>query len=312
MQVIEPKTELVTETGYKKIERAGRICYKSEDKITDTSHQQFIKNIISREHDSVLAHESLILHLGTSKEHKEILQKIILTTPIAVKDRIIPLQAKNGDVFIVGNIRAWREVLSIMGDEQLIKTFKDAYGLLFFDFEDYDVTPIENAFTPISGVEFDQLQALYLMRESIYFRFSRAASHQLVRHTGVEAISQASQRYCNYSKSKFENSINFIQPETFKSADRKVQISWLENRVNDEREYMAYISAGIKPEDARSCLPNATATEMIVTAHLSEWLHIINVRTDKHAQGEIKGSIEIVKNLLHEKYEDTAIAKLFE
>lgn len=311
MQIIEPKVELVTETGYKKIERAGRICYKSEDKITETSHQQFIKNIISRGHDSVLAHESLILHLGTSEEHREILRKIILNTPLAVKDRIIPLQAKNGDVFIVGNIRAWREVLSVIKDQQLIKTFKNTYSLLFFDFEDYDVEVIEDAFTPISGVEFDQIQALFLMRESFYFRFSRASSHQLVRHTGVEAISQASQRYCNYSKSKFENSINFIQPEAFKSADRKVQISWLENRVSDEREYMAYISAGIKPEDARSCLPNATATEMIVTAHLSEWLHIINARTDSHAQHEIRTSIEQVKLLLQKKYEDTELEKLF-
>src|SRR5690606_1047267 len=42
----------------KKLERCGRICYKSEDKITDESAYKFIKNIIKRGHESVLEHFS--------------------------------------------------------------------------------------------------------------------------------------------------------------------------------------------------------------------------------------------------------------
>lgn len=41
------------------IERAGRTCYKSEDKITEDSANQFIKMIIGRGHESVLEHEKL-------------------------------------------------------------------------------------------------------------------------------------------------------------------------------------------------------------------------------------------------------------
>lgn len=42
----------------KKIEAAGRTCYKSERLITDESHKAFVKNIIQRGHESVLEHVS--------------------------------------------------------------------------------------------------------------------------------------------------------------------------------------------------------------------------------------------------------------
>ena len=38
----------------KHIERCGRVCYKSEDMITEDSAQQFIANIIKRGHEAVL------------------------------------------------------------------------------------------------------------------------------------------------------------------------------------------------------------------------------------------------------------------
>jgi thymidylate synthase (FAD) len=46
-----------------RIERAGRTCYKSEDKITPTSSLAFIKNIIARGHESVLEHEKITVRV---------------------------------------------------------------------------------------------------------------------------------------------------------------------------------------------------------------------------------------------------------
>lgn len=40
----------------KKIERAGRLCYKSEEKITDTSAQQFVAKLIKNGHEAMLEH----------------------------------------------------------------------------------------------------------------------------------------------------------------------------------------------------------------------------------------------------------------
>ena len=43
----------------KRIEKAGRTCYKSEDRITDESAKSFVRKLIERGHESVLEHESI-------------------------------------------------------------------------------------------------------------------------------------------------------------------------------------------------------------------------------------------------------------
>lgn len=70
MKIVEPRIEYIDLYGsilsptdinkiYRKIEKIGRVCYKSEDKITDDSAEKFIKMIISNGHESVLEHHSL-------------------------------------------------------------------------------------------------------------------------------------------------------------------------------------------------------------------------------------------------------------
>jgi len=63
MILVKPSFEILTDLDGKKmvrnIERAGRICYKSEDKITDESAEKFVRGIIKSGHHSVIEHESL-------------------------------------------------------------------------------------------------------------------------------------------------------------------------------------------------------------------------------------------------------------
>jgi thymidylate synthase (FAD) len=65
MKVIKPSYEILTpidgEQILKHIELCGRVCYKSEDKITDDSARKFVANIIKREHESVLEHFDISL-----------------------------------------------------------------------------------------------------------------------------------------------------------------------------------------------------------------------------------------------------------
>lgn len=43
----------------KKIEKAGRICYKSENKIAEGTAEKFVENILKQGHESVLEHEKI-------------------------------------------------------------------------------------------------------------------------------------------------------------------------------------------------------------------------------------------------------------
>lgn len=80
MKIIKPSIEILTPLNadhngmdiLKSIERAGRVCYKSEDKITDDSCIEFVRKIIARGHEAVLEHESItakfIVDRGVSHE----------------------------------------------------------------------------------------------------------------------------------------------------------------------------------------------------------------------------------------------------
>lgn len=63
MRVVKPGYEILdTINGkeiLKKIEKIGRVCYKSEDKITDESAEKFVANILISGHESVIEHEKI-------------------------------------------------------------------------------------------------------------------------------------------------------------------------------------------------------------------------------------------------------------
>lgn len=67
MRIIEPsitvETNVTQEDILKHIERAGRVCYKSEGNIKDGSAEKFIKGILDRGHESVIEHFSLTVRI---------------------------------------------------------------------------------------------------------------------------------------------------------------------------------------------------------------------------------------------------------
>lgn len=60
MKIVKASTEIFTDTNgidiLKHIEKCGRVCYKSEGKITDDSYISFVKKIVERGHEAVLEH----------------------------------------------------------------------------------------------------------------------------------------------------------------------------------------------------------------------------------------------------------------
>lgn len=71
MRVIKPSYEIIDKLDaaeiLKKIELCGRVCYKSEDKISEESAKKFVSNIIKRGHESVLEHFSFSVRFITDR-----------------------------------------------------------------------------------------------------------------------------------------------------------------------------------------------------------------------------------------------------
>lgn len=76
MKIIKPYAEIIDDLNgqdiLKKIELCGRVCYKSEDRITEGSAEKFVANIIKRGHEAVLEHASVtvrfVVDRGVSHE----------------------------------------------------------------------------------------------------------------------------------------------------------------------------------------------------------------------------------------------------
>jgi len=135
----------------------------------------------------------------------------------------------------------------------------------------------------------------YSVLEHAYATFrisgvSRAFTHQLVRHR-ICSFTQQSQRYVN------ESDFNYVEPDSIKG-NPKTHSLFTEFMERAKRSYLELQKLGIKNEDARFVLPNAAESQIVVTANLREWRHIVELRGSPDAQWEIrKVAIEILKIL---------------
>ncbi len=110
---------------------------------------------------------------------------------------------------------------------------------------------------------------------------SRACTHQLVRHRHM-SFSQKSQRYVS-EKGQFDY---IIPPAIEKNPELTQKFEDFMRHTSDL--YQEFLSNGILPEDARSILPNATASSMTVSLNLRELIHLANLRLCTRAQLEIR------------------------
>jgi thymidylate synthase (FAD) len=132
---------------------------------------------------------------------------------------------------------------------------------------------------------------------------SRVFTHELVRHRLISP-SQESQRYVCYADKpgrKKTRDFEYVTPPSF--VDESYDFTDEYNEMV-ERCYQLYekmLDAGVPPEDARYILPNATTSQIVITANFREWRHFIWLRTNPRAHWEIrKVAIGILK-ILKEK-----------
>lgn len=120
---------------------------------------------------------------------------------------------------------------------------------------------------------------------------SRAMTHQLVRHR-LMAVCQKSQRYVS------ENGFDYVTPPSLPpeyAADYEADMETI------RLMYLKWKSRGLRNEDARFVLPNACASEIMISANFREFRHIIRMRCSPHAQWEIREMAHRLLELLWER-----------
>lgn len=127
---------------------------------------------------------------------------------------------------------------------------------------------------------------------SVRFIVDRGVTHEMVRHR-VASFAQESTRYCNYGKDKFGEEITVILPSFFDTgmgihSNSDVFTEWKTACERAESAYFELLKMGATPQQARSVLPNSLKAEIIITANIREWRHILKLRTSEAAHPQIR------------------------
>lgn len=279
MKIINAQASVLVENDpIKKIEKCGRVCYKSEDKITEDSAEKFVANIIKRGHEAVLEHASFIFQVSYNV-YEDLREKVM-----SVENRYpvkMYLRFTDSDGYIVsGNVRAWRDFFRFSGVPPYMNDFVESSLILFPEFKSVFPSNLEGGKWSIRQISTNELVSTYqrLVHEDVSVKFicDRGVTHEIVRHRPA-SFCQESTRYCNYRNGKFGGEITVIKPCFFKENSTRY-LNWFVACESAETAYNAILEDGGTPQEARDVLPNSLKTELIMTAPMMEWCHFFNLR----------------------------------
>lgn len=116
---------------------------------------------------------------------------------------------------------------------------------------------------------------------SVDFLVDRGITHELVRHR-LFSFTQSSTRFINYAK---KMPPEFIFPADLNEDEESM---WGSSIEKCESAYRDMLNSGVAPQIARSVLPNALASRIIVSGNLRNFRHLMIMRTTKETHPQFR------------------------
>lgn len=230
---------------YKAIERAARVCYKSEDKITDDSYQSMIKLLEDNKHNAMLEHGTVYLDIPCNAG-----------TILAFKSPYVKYHINEDRLYVTTNYRWMKETT-------------DSYGNRWKYFKFNICEPTKYHYKRYS---FHLVTSIGIVRELLRHRkFSFAnESTRYCNYNKDKFDNQISfiEPYWVKDDVEFKNSEAF---------DNAYEL-WVSGCEESEGYYQALIDEGFKPQEAREFLPLCTKSEIVMTGFEKDWLDFIDKR----------------------------------
>lgn len=240
--------------GIKKfIERCGRVCYKSEDRITDDSYEKFVSMLVKRDHARPLEFGTVHLKISSDMLYEEFLPNLVdykLYNPTWIKYKELPEYT-----YITTNYRYYLQIIK-----------KCPYIAEYFTEQD---------------------NCYYSSRHTVHMTLSRGVMDEFRTHVSLSHLAEST-RYCNYSKDKFDNQITFIQPSWI-TLDKEIDpinelcllsgqydrenpnLRYLASLVDANYAYVSLLNKGWTPQQARDVLPLSVKSELISCGFEDAW-----------------------------------------
>ena len=255
-EIWEQQFDNIEEGIRKHIERVGRVCYKSEDKITEGSAATFVARLMQSQHYAMFEHATVYLTIPCTDWHDydEFLSTYGRNPYTQYDDSECNWAGKLGNVYVTTNFRV------------LV--------------ENHWLHDLECATAPTEK---------HPKRITVHFTTNRQVSHELVRHRKM-SFAQESTRYCNYTKDKFGHELTFVMPCWLAENPNEPKLIEDPQYLDATKLYIDLLdkteftydrlvrNCGWKPQLAASILPNSIKTEIVVTGFASDWQHLLDLR----------------------------------
>lgn len=272
MKIISPTARIIEDDLAKKtlaerLEWCGRLCYDSQDKIVPGSASRFLTKIASRGHNSVLEMASLGFKVvldseaafAASQNLRSSAQRFLTCYRTASKE------TNTFSDYVYGSVRAMLEAYDNTKNELLAACLAKIFEQL----------PELSRKIPKTSLVVEQVQDVhdYFKRVAVLFVVNRAVSHELVRHRPASFLQQ-SQRFVPH-----RTHVPFVDPRgAFKISPEDFE-DWRNAMQFAEQSYQEALLNTRSTEFARTMLPNATATKLLIYTSLVHWRLIFDLRT---------------------------------
>ena len=283
MRLIKSEIEDITPTKYtlkdvkKQIELAGRICYKSEDKITDDSCEEFVQRMINMGHMSMLEHGTIYLTVPVNEDKNGIAYYFIINPYSTVK-------FEDDNAYITTNYRViienkWEEYLKYMSEPTKNHVKRITYKFICDRGVSHEIVRHRS-------MSFAQESTRYCNYNKDKFdnEITYIVPTKLEDKLNPGQYTYWDDDWCDLNDYKIMYPCNNDDVDVF-----------LQQLNSDELSYSFLIDSGWKPQEARQVLPNALKTEIIVTGFEHDWEAFIRLRSAKNAHPDIQKLANLIK-----------------
>ena len=329
MKVVDQRTEFYGETPCgdqetigKFIEKIGRICYQSFEKMTVDSWERFTTMLFDNNHKAMFDHSNIVLKLSNQTFNS--ICAILISKDLGNRlgfHRTCDCIDSSDKKLMNGNLRAWFETLSLIkediGTQSILNILNKEYPLFFkesFNLSSSYDNVIELITDPSNVPE-------SLKMFTFVYITNRGVTHELVRHS-PPGYAQSSTRWI-----KFKNGITHIRPfgfnikcgeysynqhskeicyrENLESDFLRItpgeyseaEVRWLQMGLLSEDSYEK-ISESQKAQIARGVLMTDLETMIAMTTDMQELNLIISQRTAKDAHPQIQEIMNSTREIL--------------
>jgi len=300
MRFIDSSVEIIEqEPGilgvYKQIEKAARLSYKSEDRITEDSAKKMVDTLVKNKHLACLEHGTIYLEVPMNQLGARINSKYIsnkYSTSRNSFDCYTFCITTNARVLVENG---WLDDLQYM-----------------FNPTEYHKKRISVKFTTSIGItrELIRHRAFSFMNESTrYCNYSKGKFGSELTFVIPEWIYNIQAEVASYRNSRGE-SMDWIMSlannellTTLSNNDEKVAVYW-DCLSEAETTYNFLINNGLKAQDARSILPLDTKSEIIMTGFIDDWIHFFALRSYIAATGKPHPDVQKLADILLQEFLD--------